>query len=74
MKTFNPTSATDLRNAGLMGHPPFNEETGRKIFDYIRDGAKIEEMSGEEQYKLITKCYYSMTDYRMLYGCEKEEK
>jgi len=67
------TNPTNLRNAGLVGAPPFNEEVLTKLLDYFQRDENFWEYSDEELEKRIHKEFMAVVHYAMLYGMEEQE-
>ena len=66
------TNPTNLRNAGLVGTPPLNDEVLKKLLDYFQNGEDFWKWSNEELEKLIRKEFMAVVHYVMLYGMEEK--
>ena len=66
------TNPTNLRNAGLVGTPPFSDEVLKKLLDYFQNGEDFWKWSDEELEKLIRKEFMAVVHYAMLYGMEEK--
>lgn len=62
---------TNLKNAGLVGTPPFNDEVLTKLLDYFQSDENLWELSDEDLKKLIHKEFMAVVQYAMLYGMEE---
>lgn len=68
---FDMTNPTDLRNAGLVGTPPFNDEVLKKLLKYFDSGEDYWKLSDEELEEWIHKEFMAVVNYAMLYGMEE---
>lgn len=66
------TNPTNLRNAGLVGTPPFSDEVLAKLLDYFQSDENIWELPDQELEKRIHKEFMAVVYYAMLYVMEEK--